>query len=101
MPAGKTHTEDRFEAAIEADLLALGGYVADDNPFANWLQQWNFWFPFIRCSKVREQNDVPTSQYLDSDLVETAMHASSSQPYEIRYEVWGENIFRQKTFISE
>ena len=33
MPAGKTHTEDRFEAAIEADLLELGGYVADDTPY--------------------------------------------------------------------
>ena len=33
MPAGKTHTEDRFEAAIEADLLESGGYVADANPY--------------------------------------------------------------------
>ena len=33
MPAGKTHTEDHFEAAIEADLLELGGYVADDTPY--------------------------------------------------------------------
>lgn len=33
MPAGKTHTEDRFEEAIEAELLENGGYVRDENPY--------------------------------------------------------------------
>lgn len=33
MPAGKTHTEDRFEIAIQTDLLEFGGYILDDNPY--------------------------------------------------------------------
>ena len=62
-------------------------HIRHNDPFADELQNLCFLLPLIPTAEIRKENYRSSSEYLHRFLIETAIHATSGQPYEIWHEV--------------